>query len=415
MDLFILGRIFFTLLPWALVLFAAFLAGTAWKEAQGNARRQPLVFGLALALGALDWALVFALPRLGLSYGPVEATVVWLAVARMSITLAVALPLKPGMRWYPKGRRGLLRGGALAWLLLNLGMVAAEVDTQYIEPFRLTTTPLPLDAPAFLPDRPLRIVQLADTHIERTTRREREVLEQVKALQPDLIVLTGDYVSIDYLEDEQALQDTRAFLAQLKAPYGVYAVIGTVDRGSRIRSLLATLPLTVLNDEFHRVSLPGGELYIVGVENTGFTARDRAALRGLMARVPAGAYSLLLYHTPDVIDVAPAAGVDLYLAGHTHGGQVRLPFYGALITFSEFGKQYEMGRYTLAGPEAAGGDAEGYAAAGGPDSAATLPAGEQAGSTTLYVSRGLGLEGLGLPRIRFLCPPEIVVVELGPQ
>ena len=97
---------------------------------------------------------------------------------------------------------------------------------------------------------------------------------------------------------------------------------------------------------------------------------------------PPEAYTLLLYHSPDLIETASSVGVDLYLAGHTHGGQVRLPFYGAVITFSAYGKQYEMGWYEV-------------------------------GATTLYVSRGLGMEGWDAPRMRFLCPPEMEVVELG--
>jgi predicted MPP superfamily phosphohydrolase len=92
--------------------------------------------------------------------------------------------------------------------------------------------------------------------------------------------------------------------------------------------------------------------------------------------------SLLLYHTPDLIETADREEIDLYLAGHTHGGQVRLPFFGAIVTMSAYGKQYEMGLYQL-------------------------------NPTTLYVSRGVGMEGMGLPRVRFLCPPEIVLIELG--
>ena len=82
---------------------------------------------------------------------------------------------------------------------------------------------------------------------------------------------------------------------------------------------------------------------------------------------------------PDAVET----GVDLYLAGHTHGGQLRLPLFGALVTSSDFWKRYEAGRY-------------------------------REGQTTLYVSRGLGMEGLGAPRARFLAPPEIVVWDLHP-
>jgi predicted MPP superfamily phosphohydrolase len=82
---------------------------------------------------------------------------------------------------------------------------------------------------------------------------------------------------------------------------------------------------------------------------------------------------------------ARRAGVDLYLCGHTHGGQIRLPLIGALVTSSKFWKRYEMGRYVEA-------------------------------NTTLYVSRGIGMEGMGAPRARFLCPPEIELFEIrGPE
>jgi predicted MPP superfamily phosphohydrolase len=89
-----------------------------------------------------------------------------------------------------------------------------------------------------------------------------------------------------------------------------------------------------------------------------------------------------LYHTPDLAPVAAAQGVDLQLSGHTHGGQVRLPFFGALFTSSLYGKKFEAGRY-------------------------------QVGALTLYVSRGIGLEGKGAPRARFLCPPEMILWEIG--
>lgn len=81
---------------------------------------------------------------------------------------------------------------------------------------------------------------------------------------------------------------------------------------------------------------------------------------------------------PDLVE--DLTGADLYLAGHTHGGQVRVPGYGALVTFSRFDKKYEMGRYDVNG-------------------------------TALYVHRGVGFEP-GLPKVRFLCRPEIAVFDL---
>jgi len=93
------------------------------------------------------------------------------------------------------------------------------------------------------------------------------------------------------------------------------------------------------------------------------------------------AVTVLLYHVPDLMPQAAALGVDLFLTGHTHGGQWRLPCFGALLTSSRYWKRYEAGHY-------------------------------RQGRTHLYVSRGLGLEGFGTPRARFFCPPELVAVTI---
>jgi len=141
------------------------------------------------------------------------------------------------------------------------------------------------------------------------------------------------------------------------------------------------LEITVFNDQAQLLFIGNDELYLAGV-NIDHGGNDRAVLSKLMQKAPPGAYSLLLYHSPDLIEAAAENGVNLYLAGHTHGGQIRLPFIGALITLSTYGRKYASGRHTL-------------------------------GPTTLYTSRGLGMEGLHLPRARLLCPPEMVVIELG--
>ena len=108
---------------------------------------------------------------------------------------------------------------------------------------------------------------------------------------------------------------------------------------------------------------------------------DGAVLKKLIELAPANSTRILLYHSPELMPMAQQYPIDLYLCGHTHGGQVRLPGYGAILTSSALGKRYEMGRYT-----------------------------EQ--NTTLYVSRGIGLEGLSAPRMRLLCKPEITLVQL---
>jgi len=111
---------------------------------------------------------------------------------------------------------------------------------------------------------------------------------------------------------------------------------------------------------------------------------DRAGMwPELLADLPEDRFNILLYHMPDLIEDVNDLGVDLYLCGHTHGGQVALPWYGALITFSKFGKKYESGLYRV-------------------------------GETRLYVNRGLGFEPRPAPPVRFCARPEIAVFDLVP-
>jgi predicted MPP superfamily phosphohydrolase len=103
----------------------------------------------------------------------------------------------------------------------------------------------------------------------------------------------------------------------------------------------------------------------------------------MLAQVPKEAFSIFLYHYPDEIH-SVSGKVDLYCAGHTHGGQVALPVYGALLTLSRFGKQFESGLFEV-------------------------------GGTTLYVNRGIGMEGMRAPRVRFFARPEITVYEISSE
>jgi predicted MPP superfamily phosphohydrolase len=352
-------------------------------------RRQGVLAALTILLfGLLDWAMLAALPRLGLSYGPLGSSLTFFTLGRIIILLLV---LTSAYLW--KGlqnrrepvREFPARYNAELFVLwaLNLGLFACIFYAMFIEPFDLQTTRLHLAGPSSKIDRPLLILHLTDLHVERTTRREIELVQQVNALQPDLILLTGDYPNLDYRRQTRTRQDTKAVIDQLSAPYGVFAVSGSVDTPDILSYLFDGYQARLLRDEIYRLPVGNGEIYLVGVANLGLD-RDLATLSRLMEQVPEGAYTILLYHTPDLAREAASLGVDLYLAGHTHGGQVRLPFYGAVFTSSIYGKEYESGLYAL-------------------------------GQTTLYVSRGLGMEGLHLPRLRFLCPPEIVLIELSPE
>jgi predicted MPP superfamily phosphohydrolase len=162
----------------------------------------------------------------------------------------------------------------------------------------------------------------------------------------------------------------------------VYAVTGSppVDPHDVIALLVDGLPIRWLRNEKVTLDYGGQPVDIVGITCTHRPFIDAPKLDSVLKGKPEH-FTILLYHTPDLAPEAAQRGIHLQLSGHTHGGQVRLPFFGALYTASLYHKKLEMGRYQLDG-------------------------------MTLYVSRGLGLEGAGAPRVRFLCPPEATLWEI---
>lgn len=341
---------------------------------------RPLILGAAVIqflFSAGDVLLLWSLPRQRISFGPWKAQVVVLAVPRAAATGTVALlGVWPGWPW---ALGGVLAVQALGAALLYWGAV--------VEPGRLSLTELEVEVEGLpVGSRPLRLLHITDLHVERLADREEEVLALAEEARPDVIVLTGDYVNLSYNGDAKTHADVRRLLRQLEAPYGVYATLGSppVDLREHVPGLFEGVPVRLLRDEGVTVDCGNGRrLTLLGVDCTHHLDEDGAALARLAEEAPGDAPRILLYHSPELMPQAAEHGMDLYLCGHTHGGQVRLPIYGAIITSSQLGKAYVMGHY-------------------------------RRGRTHLYVSRGIGFEGLSAPRVRFLAPPEVTLVTLRP-
>jgi hypothetical protein len=220
--------------------------------------------------------------------------------------------------------------------------------------------------------------------VERITRREQTLIEHVNALDADYILLTGDYINFSYIGEARATADARQVLGALRARDGIYAVRGThqVDPNALLPVLFDGLPIRWLRNEHIVVGRDGVQIALVGVTCSRERRIDTPALDRALTGLPDGLFRVLLYHMPDLATEAQARGIDLYLAGHTHGGQIRLPLYGALVTGTHVGKKYEMGLYHIQ-------------------------------DMTMYVNRGVGMEGKAAPRARFLCPPEIVCIDVS--
>jgi len=333
--------------------------------------------GIYLIFALADWLLLWWLPRAERSFGPVGPQLVVKTVPRFMVALLAA-----GLGW---ATGSLAVGvGTLAALQL-LGSVLYWWG-MLVEPFALRTTNRTVQSLALLPNLPpIRLLHLSDLHVERLTRREAQrLVEQIEQARPEVIVITGDFLNLSYVDDPVAREHVRQVLAKLSAPYGVYATLGSppVDPRDTTPALFDGLNIRLLRDEVAVLTFADGrKLSLMGLDCEHDLRSDASAFENLIRLVPADSVRVLLYHSPELMPLVQQHPVDLYLCGHTHGGQIRLPFYGALITSAVTGKRYEMGPYT-----------------------------EQ--NTTLYVSRGIGLEGLSAPRMRLLCPPEIILFML---
>ena len=280
------------------------------------------------------------------------------------------------IRW--KERRRVASSGSkrpqtpLRALALNLSEAARSALT---EPFRLTVEhhqihlrrlPRKLDG--------FRVVQLSDIHHSPFTSREQieRAVQTANKLQPDIVALTGDYVS----KERAYAAPCAELLSGLRARYGVYAVLGNHDHwtdAALITDLFRAEGITVLVNQGMRFANKDGAFWLAGVDDTMVGLEDLPlALAGSSDQE----FKLLLAHNPIILRRAARAGVDLVLSGHTHGGQVSLR--------SERNAAGRPRRRLLKGLA-------------------------RQGETQIYITRGLGT--VVLP-VRFGCPPEVSLLEL---
>ena len=257
-------------------------------------------------------------------------------------------------------------------------VAAAALYGLLIEPYWLEPTYCHLALPL---SRPLRIAHLSDLHTHGLGRLEREVLALLSREQPDLIVVTGDTVVNGSLtgaghpgNDARLYQAAWQFLSRLRAPLGVYVVRGNWEVTRVLpneREFYEKAAVSLLINESVRVR---DDVFLVGLDDPGWESPDVDAALG---RVPPDAFSIVLLHSPAFFDRL-AGRCDLVLAGHTHGGQLRVPFVRPLWL-----------------PPMSGRFAAGWYEARG---------------SRMYVSRGIGTSGLP---VRFLCRPEVAFITVG--
>jgi len=224
------------------------------------------------------------------------------------------------------------------------------------------------------------IAQLSDLHHGPYIGDDeiRLAVEATNGLQPDVIVLTGDYVT----READRFGDCARVLGGLQARFGVWAVLGNHDHWTDAATIIRALEaqsIPVLMNDAVPIDHNGRRLWIAGVDDVWEESCD---LDRAVRHVARDEVTVLLAHEPDFADEAARRPIDLQLSGHSHGGQVRIPFYGALI-LPHLGRKYPIG---LARIEAA-----------------------RVGTMQVYTNRGLGMVS---PPVRFNCRPEVTLLTL---
>ncbi|MEK7689203.1 MAG: metallophosphoesterase [Deltaproteobacteria bacterium] len=269
-------------------------------------------------------------------------------------------------------RRQFLKGAITA------GAAGLIADGVFFEPRRIVVEKKTV-AINILPQvfEGFRICQLTDIHHSPFVGIKfiEKVVEEANTLKPDLMVLTGDYVDDSHKYIEPAVSALR----KLKSPNGIMAVLGNHDHWAGVeltKDVFNKYRVPVITNSNKLIEIKDKAICIAGVGDFMEGTQDlKAAFHGVSNDIS----RILLSHNPDYAEVmSKTERVDLVLAGHTHGGQVRLPFSIAPVTMSKYGQKYTGGLVRLP-------------------------------HTQVYVSRGIGV--VGFP-IRFNCPPEITLITL---
>jgi predicted MPP superfamily phosphohydrolase len=282
----------------------------------------------------------------------------------------------------PISRRRFLTTGLCGGA--GLALYSGEIERHWID---ITSHDIHLRSlpPAF---EGMKIVQLSDIHLDEYTEPFllRQAVAKINALNPDVIFLTGDYVSYEITPRKYSMKSAwhcAEILNELKCKQR-YAILGNHDvmlGAKEVTQALVGNGMTVLNNSYLPLERGGSRIWLIGLDDPVCGQPDPDRGIPVSIRNVPDEPLIVLCHAPDYADtlLAHPAGksIDFMLSGHTHGGQVRLPFVGAM-TLPPEGRKYVQGWFKF-------------------------------GSMQLYVNRGIGT--VGVP-FRFACPPEITTFTL---
>ena len=273
----------------------------------------------------------------------------------------------------------------VAYVLLAALFIAVRVYATHIEPRRLIVRHVRIESSKLT--QPVRLLHISDFQARHIGSYEKRAIATMCSLTPDLVIHSGDLLQCPTARLGHELPELRKLLATLKPSMGKYNVYGDTDWRLNNAGITEVGGLTMLSNDEVTVTKDGVRVSILGLSHRTAGARP-ASLRPLvedwLSNTDSNDFCVLVGHAPDfILDVADLPA-DLCLAGHTHGGQVRIPFVGPILTLSSVPKR----------------QARGY---------------HEVGNTRINVSAGIGTEHAGgMPPLRINCPPEITLIALVP-
>jgi predicted MPP superfamily phosphohydrolase len=309
-----------------------------------------------------------------------------LVIVALALVLAALAAVPIWLRWRgPWTRIGVLIVLALvagevrrAWLRYRYAVEQTGIPpialTQPVTTTELEVVHLDARLPG-LPVSRLRVVHVTDLHITEAlpTDYYARLSRAIAASAPDLLLFTGDYLS-----QITRLPLLEAWLSSLpRARYGNYGVLGNHDcwlDADKLRAVLTRAGITPLSGTCTTVPAGAGSVRLCGTEAPWGPALSAAAIH---QGAPGSSPLFVMSHTPDNVYALRDLGASVVFAGHTHGGQMRVPVFGSVVVPSKYGRRFDLGHFNVDG-------------------------------TDLYVSAGVGADE---PPLRLYCPPELLEVD----
>jgi predicted MPP superfamily phosphohydrolase len=275
------------------------------------------------------------------------------------------------------------------WLSLFAALALSLSWAAGVEPGQLRVRSEEMTSPHWPAAVPkLRVVFIADLHVGAPhvpIARVDKLVAIANRADADVVLLGGDYIAHVLFGEKVAYDAIARSLGALRARHGVYAVMGNHDHWDgevgRLKDALSAAGIVVLENEARRIAVPGGHVWLVGLgDSTTRHLEPEKAFRGVPFASPMVEPVIVFAHDPSVFASVPRE-VSVILAGHTHGGQLRVPFFGAVFNASRAPLRHSRGIIQEHGKQ-------------------------------MYVTAGIGTSVLP---IRFNCPPEFAILTIGAE